>query len=420
MADISDIISQTGTQLEAEAFRQFGAAVQDQVRGSLGSIFNVDQGAEGTQSARAAAAGVRPAGYNLTKYAANIASGAGGYNPKSKFLFRVKFSFAPEIAALLSYTDSARLKELNEKLTFTVKQIDLPKVQMQYEDVNMYNFKTKVLTSTDFRELNLSFYDDVSNHSLSFIDTYFKLLVPITRSRYSLNTPLENYGFTFTQRVNAINTSLRGHLPNNNINIISEMIIEQFYYTFDKTAKKPIDTYKVNQFSFTNPKITNLDISDQDHEQGGVPNIVSIILNFDSINITLGNSATTRISPGINGADMFDGTFTGAPSIAQQDPAGRARNPFIDVIAAQGQRMVKSTIDEALNKSVGTIAGGALGGAVSEISGTLGTVASRTIRGASSGVSQALVIPKSPFISRDTASSRGDADGATRVSANVS
>jgi hypothetical protein len=419
MADISDIISQTGTQLEAEALRQFGAAVQDQVRGTLGSIFGVDQGQDGTVSAQSAAAGVRPVGYNLTKYAANIASGAGGYNPKSKFLFRVKFTFVPEIAAELSKLNQANLDELNENLTFVVKQIDLPKVQMQYEDVNMYNFKTKILTNTDFRELNLSFYDDVSNQTLSFINTYFQLLTPITRSRYSLRTPLENYGFTFSTNLDAINTSLRGQLINNNTQILSEMIIEQFYYTFDKTATSPINAYKVNQFSFTNPRITNLDISDQDHEQGGVPNIVSVILNFDSINISLATPASQRISPGIKGADIFDGTFTGAPNISQ-DQAGRSNNPFIDIIAGQGQRAVKSTVQEILNKNLGTVAGGALSGATAEIAGTLGSIANRTIRNATAGISQAIAIPKIGPVSSDSASSSSQLANATRTSSNVS
>jgi hypothetical protein len=417
MADISNIISQTGTQLEAEAFRQFGAAVQQQASGRLASIFNIPPGPG--VAAQTAAANVRPSGYNMTKYAAHIASGAGGFNPKTKFLFRVKFSFVPEIASSLSFLNSAKIDDLNEKLTYTVKQIDLPKVQMQYEDVNMYNFKTKVLTSTDFREVNLSFYDDVSNQTLSFINTYFQLLVPITRNKYSLRAPLENYGFAFTTGLAATNTSMRGHLINNNTQIMSEMIIEQFYYTFDQSSRKPIDAYKVNQFTFTNPRITNLDISDQDHEQGGTPNIVSVILNFDSINILLGEEIGNRLSPGITGADVFDGTFT-PPGGGAKDQSGKGNNPFIDIIAGQAQRTVRTSVQDALNKSVGTVAGGALSSATSEVAGTLGSVARRTIKSATSGVSQAVAIPKVPFISSDSAAPAQQAGAATRVSSNVS
>lgn len=417
MADITSVISQTGTQLEAEAFRQFGAAVSGQASAALSSVFNIP--APPGVAAQSAVAGVRPSGYNMTKYAAHIASGAGGYNPKTKFLFRVKFNFVPEIARSLSYLNAAELDELNERLTYTVKQIDLPKVQMQYEDVNMYNFKTKVLTSTDFRELNLSFYDDVSNQTMSFINTYFQLLVPITRNKYSLRTPLENYGFAFTTQLRATNTSLRGHLINNNTQIMSEMVIEQFYYTFDQKAKKPIDSYKVNQFTFTNPRITNLDISDQDHEQGSSPNIVSVILNFDSINISLGSEVGNRISPGITGADIFDGTFT-PPGGGDKDQSGKGNNPFIDIIAGQAQRTVRTSVQDALNKSVGTIAGGALSGVTSEVAGTLGSVARRTVKSASSGVSQAIAIPKPSFVASDSAAPSQQAGTATRVSSNVS
>jgi len=419
MADISNVIKSTGVQLENEAYRQFGAAVQDQVRGQLGTVFRTDQSAPGTISAEAAARNIRPGGYNPTKYAANITSGAGGYNPKTKFLFKVKFSFVPEIGRLLSTLNNSILKDLNEKLTYVVKQIDLPKVQMDYEDVNLYNFKTKILTNTSFREVNLSFYDDVSNTSLSFINTYFQLLVPITRNRYPLRTRLEDYGFSFTQALSKVNTSLRGHLPDNNSQIISEMIIEQFYFTFDQNVPKPIDAYKVNQFTFTNPRITTLDISDQDYENGSAANIVSVIMNFDSINMAFNKDASDRISPGITGADIFDGTNI-LQSAQARNPAGNAKNPFIDIVAAQGQRTVQTTVAGALNRSVGTIAGGALGGVISDVSGTLGSIARKTIKDVSTGISQGSALPSTPTILRDNSSPREVTNSVTTVSANVS
>ncbi len=418
MADISNVINSTGVQLENEAYRQFGAAVQNQVRGQLGSVFRTDQGAPGTISAEAAARNIKPAGYSPTKYAANISSGAGGLNPKSKFLFRVKFSFVPEIGRLLSGVNAARLRALNERLTYVVKQIDLPKIQADYEDVNLYNFRTKILTNTSFREVNLSFYDDVGNNSLSFINTYFQLLAPITRNRYPLRARLEDYGFSFTQTLSEVNTSLRGHLPDNNSQILSEMIIEQFYFTFDQKVPKPIDAYKVNQFAFTNPRITTLDISDQDYENGSAANIVSVIMNFDSINITTDKNASDRLSPGITGADIFDGANI-VPGSQPRNPAGNANNPFIDIIASQGQRTVQTTVSGTLNRSVGTIAGGALGGTISDVSGTLGSVARKTIKDISSGISQGSALPSTPTILRDSASSRAQSNTATSISSNV-
>lgn len=419
MAEISNVIKSTGVQLENEAYRQFGAAVQDQVRGQLGSVFRTEQGAPGSISAEAAIRNIRPSGYNPTKYAANITSGAGGFNPKSKFLFRVKFSFVPEVGRQLSNLNQSNLTDLNEKLTFVVKQIDLPKVQADYEDVNLYNFRTKILTNTSFREVNLSFYDDVSNNSLSFINTYFQLLVPITRNRYPLKTRFEDYGFSFTKDLSNVNTSLRGHLPDNNIQVISEMIIEQFYFTFTQNAQKPIDAYKVNQFAFTNPRITTLDISDQDYENGSAANIVSVIMNFDSINISLDKNASERLSPGITGADIFDGSNILGES-RTRDAAGNAKDPFINIIASQGQRTVQSTVTGVLNKSVGTIAGGALSGVISDVAGTLGSVTRKTIKDISSGISQGSAIPYTPSILRDSGAPRAEFNSASTISSNVS
>lgn len=395
--DLSGIIKSTGAALEAEAFKQFGAAVEKQVSGVLGGIFgNPKKGSTSQSDAQIAAKNVQPGVWEPSKYAAAIASGAGGYDPKTKFLFKVKFTFSSKVSqAASSMVQGVDLHDVGRDLTFTIKQIDLPKVNFEYENVNMYNFKTKVLKSIDYRELSLSFYDDVANHSLSFMNVYLMLLMPITRMAYTDSAYLENHGFAFAKSYFSTDTSHRGILPDDAKDIISRMTIEQFYLVTNQQGS-PIDAVKVNSFVFTNPRLIMLDVSDQDYEMGNAANIISATLNFDALHMETGGEGVDYVSPSLSGNDILDGTEEIAAQIKRgsQVQAGKAKNPFVEIIARQGQRAVQSTVSGFLNKKLGTIAGGALGGAIGQISGALGSAAENTLRSVSTGISQGIAIPR--------------------------
>lgn len=242
------------------------------------------------------------------------------------------------------------------------------------------------------------------------------LLMPISRNVFNNNTKFENHGFAFSEAYGSLDTSLRAVLPNNTNDILYKMTIEQFYLETN-TQGSPIDAVKVNSFIFTNPRIIMADISDQDYEMGNTANIISATINFDALHIDTGGAGKDYVSPSLRGSDILDGIEEVAATITRgsQVQAGKTKNPFVEIIARQGQRYVQSAVGGFLNKKLGTIAGGALGGAISQVSGALGEAAGKTLRSASQGISQGIAIPKLPMI-KDNSSSSSDSMSNTSTS----
>lgn len=397
MSDISSFIKGTGVALEAEALRQFGAAVE----GKIGSILNKG-GNTGTQMPNIN--GINNGVWEPTPYASAITSGAGGYDPKTKFLFKVRFEFSPAVAQMAS-SMGVDIADISRDLSFTIKQIDLPKVEFKYEEVNMYNFRTKILRNIEYRELSLTFYDDISNHSLNFVNIYMMLLMPITRRMYGPSSRFEDQGMTFDDVYIAPNTSYRSSLPENARNVITMLTIEQYYVErASDMVKSPLDIVKLNSFKFTNPRITTFDISDQDHSIGSEANQITMQVDFDALHIDTRVAAQDRQTVSMVGADILDEAETIAAEVIRGTPtqAGKARNPFVDIIASQAQRAAQSAVSNALGKAVsgvlGTSAGGALGGAIYQVSGAVGEAAAKTLRNVKLGTSQGAAKPSTPPI----------------------
>jgi hypothetical protein len=185
VSDISNIIKSTGASLEREAFTKFGAAVNDTVGGALKDVFHLPTGGGTAGGSQPEPTAGTPGVWHPTRYAAALVKpDQVDFNPKLKFLFKVSFKFDPamlEAATALGYD----VRRLQENVTYTVVRVDRPKWDFTYEEVNMYNYKTKVLKEIKHREVGFTMYDDVGNNVLSFINLYRKLMSPIARNTSS-------------------------------------------------------------------------------------------------------------------------------------------------------------------------------------------------------------------------------------------
>lgn len=433
--DISGIVGQTGVALEAQAYSQFGAAVQNQVGAGLAGIFpstatgapssafqNV-AGVPGPQSAdmeiRAAASVKTVGAWDSTHYAADIADGAGGYDPKNKFLFKVQFRFYPEVQQMAnSISGGGDITELTRSLTFVIKQIDLPKYTLDYEEVNMYNFRTKVLKQIKHEELGFTMYDDTSNRALNFVNIYMMLLMPITRmDRSQISAQgLEDHGFAFARNYKGLDTSMRTALGSNR-DILKSMTITQYYLRRSATGTLNA-SYSGNNFIFINPRLVSFDIQDQDHEKGSEATTVQAKFDYDALHIDTSVNAENIEMVNLDTSDLLSGVTAAnaAAGRGSQNLQGKVHNPFVDIIANQGQRMVSQTIGNLLSKSLGTVAGGALSGAISTVSGTLGTAASKTLASLGTGIAGGISLPKLPFVNDNSApSGSGNATQVTSI-----
>jgi hypothetical protein len=78
------------------------------------------------------------------------------HHPKFKFLFKVNFIGFPG----------------GSDFSYFVHRCDKPKVRFNHTDVNFYNFRSKVLTSTSFDPLTFTFLDEIGNSVNSFFASY--------------------------------------------------------------------------------------------------------------------------------------------------------------------------------------------------------------------------------------------------------
>lgn len=421
MADLSGILPAAGVALEAQAYRTFGAIVANQTNNVFGNIFGTAAGATINQNVNPLPEDriLRHGDWNVTPYASALASGAGGYDPKTKFLFKVHFEFYSAAAVMAANLGLDPEFSLNRDLTYVVKQIDMPKYSFDYEEVNMYNFRTKVLKKINHEALNFTFYDDTANNAIKFMSIYLQLLQPIARRKWDAGINLEDYGFGFSRALGGPDSGMRGALrPSGNQpapkDILRSLRIEQFYLNRSQShlhGEQVRQALYVNVFHFTNPRITNFTLSDQDHEQGAMPNTLECQFDFDALYMDTGKIADTidKADSGLlatydilTGENRSGGQFLSGPTT----PAGGGGgflSAFTNLIANQGGRYVQTEIANALHKSaIGEIGGGALAGAISTAAGALGNATRRTL-GMNGMTPNGIIAPKRPAVADNSA-----------------
>lgn len=275
MSDVSNVLNGYGVQLEGKAHDTFGAVVGDYTRQSgLGALsdpimasvingqpvvrtvggvldlfgLNTIDGLLGTQKF-----------WQSPTYAADLVA----YAPKHRFIFKVKFVFNDPYS------------RINKEFMYVVKQIDKPKVTFEYEDINMYNFRTKVLKTIRHEPLQMMFHDDIQNKVLDFFNAYRVAHSPVSSMSYNQAAKLESAGMDFYQPgLLGRNSASIGVLENNQKNILNRIEVIQVY----------AHGTRQNTFIFTNPRIENFDFDNLDHE-GSEGNALSVSFNYDTLYI---------------------------------------------------------------------------------------------------------------------------------------
>ncbi len=88
---------------------------------------------------------------------------------KQPFLFVVEFVFSQQYQASIGKL----------AFPFMVKSCGRPSVQFEYEEINMYNYRTKIVKRANYQPLTMTFYDDATSQVTSFYQQYVKAMSPI-------------------------------------------------------------------------------------------------------------------------------------------------------------------------------------------------------------------------------------------------
>jgi hypothetical protein len=241
--------------------------------------------------------------------------------PKYKFLFVVEFIYNPTYQNLMR--DHA----------FVVKQCDRPNVSFVYEDINLYNYRTKSIKHAEYQPINMRFYDDDKNTAMSFYEHYLKVMSPIANIPLT-ETVIDSLGTRGQDFVNGINNntvenrvinpafpsgdfsnsafvnthkyaSSIGPLMNNTKDILKAV---NLYHIYDSGKR-------MNVYTFVNPKITELQLDELDMSIGSEGNEVSLTMAYDYVHLQTAHDFRHQSAGGTgeyNMTDLTNGEQNGA------------------------------------------------------------------------------------------------------------
>lgn len=325
MDGLNNIFQQAGIDL-----RNLGGVAIDQVFSEAlnrpGQVFsnefnNIDQG-----------------GWNTNQYAQDLIN----YQPKHRFLFKVLFEVDPSLSLI-------ELPNKND-FQYIIKEIDKPTLSFEYEEVNYYNFRTKVLKKINHEALSITVIDDISDAFYKFFMNYLNAYCPAARTWSSSNDvyAMQRGGFNFSdaQSQNPFDSAIRGELPNGIINPFKNIRVQQF------ASQGMI----LNEYNFVNPRILDFNFEQLSHEGGDAGNHCTIRFDYDFLKVATPSQSPSDPKYAVSGKEMHL-NYNGTP------------NPMLDNF---GYGSTNSYNVGDISPFSGNAGGGIIGGMASNIFNNIG------------------------------------------------
>jgi hypothetical protein len=186
---------------------------------------------------------------------------AGVDAPKLKF----NFTLTLEYSNVLQGTTKGNEDPL--KIDFGIKQITRPVPNIIYEDVNYYNFMTKVAVRVDFGIITVTLYDDRQNRAHDIFKNYMEAISPITKNNKSQAPLLYRAGLSTASTIGPLDEDARS-------GVIKNIRVTHF---INNSGKKVI-------YDYLNPKIQSVILDELDMATSEV-NTISFTFIYDTFNI---------------------------------------------------------------------------------------------------------------------------------------
>ena len=254
--------------------------------------------------------------------------------PKHKFMFVVEFIFNKLYEDVFSDLDFA----------FVIKRTTRPNIQFEYEDINFYNFRSKVLKKMEYQPMSMTFYDDMRDNALRFYTRYLQIISPISRGD-AFQSGFEEAGMSFEQ---IDDEGARG-LNSSSINAVGDTtktIIHhaQLYHIIN--FGRQVDVYR-----FENPRLQTMTLDDLDMTDGSSGTEVTIEFNYDRVSIEPAADIRDFQSQIIDGTTVGDFPITLA-NIKGSEQTNTTKESDAPYTARYGDEIKASSADA--NEGAGT------------------------------------------------------------------
>ncbi len=261
----------------------------------------------------------------VSPYAMDLVSRA----PKHKFMYVVEIVLnEPYVSAF-----NAIQENIAEELAFVTKRAARPNISFDYEEVNYYNFRSKVLKRHEYQPIAMSFYDDHNGKAITFWNNYLRAVSPQAEfgpaGSGTSTSLLEASGMNFepgadlsgsaqsSSGTSSLLSDANGVTPTTVINHIN-------LYHFYKSGT----TYDI--YTFINPKITELQLDELDMTQTGDGTEVAITFSYDALYMETALETDQETSNDM--AALTDaGAFEFRPPVQQAGSSATSGTPTPDV-----------------------------------------------------------------------------------------
>lgn len=176
-------------------------------------------------------------------------------------------------------------------MEFAIKTVSRPQPTINYQDVNFYNYRTKIATKMDYGTITLTFYDDIRNRAHDIFDLYLKSVSPIANVAGDTNVNLFKLyatdGAIYGLNSDYPDVSSIGRLANSDAAGLIEEIIINHHLPLryeGKTSEVSSVNHMIVKYVYTNPKITTMVLDDLDMTSNETPT-VTMTFAYDSVYI---------------------------------------------------------------------------------------------------------------------------------------
>jgi hypothetical protein len=183
------------------------------------------------------------------------------YAPKFKFMFVMEFIMSSQY--IQDFIDL--------KTAFVVKRAQRPTVNFEYEDINYYNFRTKVVKRSEYQPLQLTFYDDMLGNALKFYNRYLQIISPISRGHGNRST-FEERGMSFDPDNISATASIGA------VGDTAQTILRQINLYHIVNGGRQVDRYQ-----FDSPRFQVITLDDLDMTDGSTGTEVTLEFNYDRL-----------------------------------------------------------------------------------------------------------------------------------------
>ena len=223
--------------------------------------------------------------------------------PKPKFLFLMNVKFKGQFSSIFS-----------NGFTFLLKRADRPKMKIDYEEINMYNFRTRAAKMVSYEPITVELHDSIDNLTLAFLLSYMQIMSPVMRSQIAASNNSNGQksadvtnatgdtidssglnfdgGYYFTANAgnpwtgslspaalqNNGNGSVGSILPYEELTIIDEITI---YHVYGFGVSTDI-------YHYINPRITDFALDGLDMSDGTTMSSMSFNFLYDALNLEVG------------------------------------------------------------------------------------------------------------------------------------